>query len=97
MAPVATNNPRVSPRLDPETIERLDRLAVAMNAVKRRGTLPLDRAGLARLLILRALATHERRYGLTPPEAPKAKRKATRKGKAFGIIVGPPNPGDRDD
>jgi hypothetical protein len=62
-------NPRVSPRVDPEMIERIDRVALAMNAVKRRGAPILDRGDVVRLLLLEALKRTERRYGLSPLDA----------------------------
>jgi hypothetical protein len=63
-------NPRVSPRVDWEIIERIDRVALAMNAEKRREAPNLDRGDVVRLLLLQALKATERRYGLTPIESP---------------------------
>lgn len=53
-------NPRLSVRLDPQVIDRIERCVIAENALRPAN--PIERGGMVRILLLSALPNQEAKY-----------------------------------
>jgi len=67
-------NPPLTSRVDPAVVARIDACVNAHNARAEPGAPQIDRGGVVRLLVMRALPILEAELGIAPPKGATGKR-----------------------